>query len=68
MKIVVVGGSGLIGSRVVEALRGFGHEPLSAALDTGVDTLTCKGLADVLTGATVVVDASPGRPRSSSAR
>jgi uncharacterized protein YbjT (DUF2867 family) len=56
MKIVVIGGTGLIGSKLVEKLRGAGHEPLAAAPDTGVDTLTGEGLAEALAGAQVVVD------------
>jgi uncharacterized protein YbjT (DUF2867 family) len=56
MKIVVIGGTGLIGSRVVDALRGHGHEAVAAAPATGVDVLTGAGLADVLRGASVVVD------------
>jgi uncharacterized protein YbjT (DUF2867 family) len=56
MKIVVIGGSGLIGSKLVEALRAAGHEPLPASLETGVDLITGEGLADALVGAQVVVD------------
>ncbi|HEX6651309.1 MAG TPA: SDR family oxidoreductase [Thermoleophilaceae bacterium] len=56
MKIVVIGGTGLIGSKLVEKLRADGHDALAAAPDTGVDTLTGAGLADVLEGAQVVVD------------
>jgi uncharacterized protein YbjT (DUF2867 family) len=56
MKIVVVGGTGLIGSKVVEKLRQENHEPLAASPDTGVDTITGEGLADALVGAEVVVD------------
>jgi uncharacterized protein YbjT (DUF2867 family) len=56
MKIVVIGGTGLIGSKLVEKLRTDGHEPLAASPDTGVDTLTGEGLADALRGAEVVVD------------
>jgi uncharacterized protein YbjT (DUF2867 family) len=58
MKIVVIGGTGLIGSKLVEKLRSGGHEPLAAAPDTGVDTLTGEGLEDALEGARVVVDVS----------
>ena len=58
MKIVVVGGTGLIGSKLVERLRYAGHEPLAASPDTGVDTLTGDGLAEALEGAQVVVDVS----------
>jgi uncharacterized protein YbjT (DUF2867 family) len=56
MKIVVIGGTGLIGSRLVEALRKEGHEPLAASPDSGVDALTGEGLAEALEGAQVVVD------------
>ena len=58
MKIVVIGGSGLIGSKVVRKLLGHGHQAVSAALDTGVNTLTGEGLAEALDGAHVVVDVS----------
>jgi uncharacterized protein YbjT (DUF2867 family) len=56
MKIVVIGGTGLIGSKLVEKLRKDGHEPLAAALETGVNLLTGEGLAEALDGAQVVVD------------
>jgi uncharacterized protein YbjT (DUF2867 family) len=56
MKIVVIGGTGLIGSKLVEKLREDGHEPLAAALETGVDLLTGEGLGEALDGAQVVVD------------
>ena len=56
MKIVVIGGSGLIGSKLVKLLRGKGHEVIAASPDTGVNTLTGEGLAEVLAGAQVVVD------------
>jgi uncharacterized protein YbjT (DUF2867 family) len=56
MKIVVIGGTGLIGSKLVEKLRKDGHEPLPASPDTGVNTLTGEGLAEALEGAQVVVD------------
>src|SRR5882762_2976232 len=58
MKIVVIGGSGLIGSKLVRKLREHGHEAVAASPDTGVNTLTGEGLADVLQGAAVVVDVS----------
>jgi uncharacterized protein YbjT (DUF2867 family) len=58
MKIVVIGGSGLIGSKLVEKLRAAGHEPLAASPDSGVDTLTGEGLAEALEAAEVVVDVS----------
>jgi uncharacterized protein YbjT (DUF2867 family) len=56
MKIVVIGGTGLIGSKLVEKLRKEGHEPLAASPDTGVNVLTGEGLAEALEGAQVVVD------------
>jgi uncharacterized protein YbjT (DUF2867 family) len=56
MKIVVIGGTGLIGSRVVQGLRDRGHEALAASPNTGVNTITGEGLAEALTGARVVVD------------
>jgi uncharacterized protein YbjT (DUF2867 family) len=56
MKIVVIGGTGLIGSKLVEKLRDDGHEPLPASPDTGVNALTGQGLAEALEGAQVVVD------------
>ncbi|MFH8658376.1 SDR family oxidoreductase [Streptomyces afghaniensis] len=58
MKIVVVGGTGLIGSQVVALLRDQGHEAVAAAPSTGVDTLTGEGLDEALKGADVVVDVS----------
>jgi uncharacterized protein YbjT (DUF2867 family) len=56
MKIVVVGGTGLIGSKLVEKLRRVGHEPLAASPDTGINSITGAGLAEALEGAHVVVD------------
>ena len=56
MNIVVIGGTGLIGSKLVEHLRTDGHEALAASPDTGVNTLTGEGLAEALDGAQVVVD------------
>jgi uncharacterized protein YbjT (DUF2867 family) len=58
MKIVVIGGTGLIGSKLVKKLREHGHEAVAASPDTGVNTLTGQGLAEVLRGASVVVDVS----------
>ena len=58
MKIVVIGGTGLIGSKVVQKLKQRGHETVAAAPNTGVDTLTGKGLPEALAGAEVVVDVS----------
>jgi len=56
MKIVVIGGSGLIGSRVVAKLGTLGHDAVAASPSSGVNTLTGKGIAEVLQGAQVVVD------------
>ncbi|WP_040849110.1 SDR family oxidoreductase, partial [Nitrospirillum viridazoti] len=56
MKIVVIGGTGLIGGKTVKILRDAGHEAVAAAPSTGVDTLTGAGLAQVLVGADVVLD------------
>jgi uncharacterized protein YbjT (DUF2867 family) len=56
MKIVVIGGTGLIGSKVVSNLRQKGHQAVAAAPNTGVNTLTGEGLAEALAGAQVVVD------------
>jgi uncharacterized protein YbjT (DUF2867 family) len=58
MKIVVIGGSGLIGSKLVTKLGERGHQTGAASPETGVDTLTGEGLADALAGASVVVDVS----------
>jgi uncharacterized protein YbjT (DUF2867 family) len=58
MKLVIIGGTGLIGSKLVAQLRKSGHEAVAAAPNTGVNTLTGEGLADVLLGASVVVDVS----------
>jgi uncharacterized protein YbjT (DUF2867 family) len=58
MKIVVIGGTGLIGSKLVEKLRRDGHEPLAASPHSGVNALTGAGLAEALEGAQVVVDVS----------
>jgi uncharacterized protein YbjT (DUF2867 family) len=58
MRIVVIGGTGLIGSGVVAKLTGHGHEAVAAAPSTGVDTLTGEGLKEVLQGADVLVDVS----------
>jgi len=58
MKIVVIGGTGLIGSRLVSKLRENGDEAVAASPDTGVNTLTGEGLAEALKGASVVVDVS----------
>ncbi|MYW48547.1 NAD(P)H-binding protein [Streptomyces sp. SID161] len=58
MKIVVIGGTGLIGSQVVALVRERGHEAVAASPSTGVDTLTGQGLEEALQGADVVVDVS----------
>lgn len=58
MKIVVIGGSGLIGSRLVNKLREQGHEAVAASPNSGVNSITGQGLAEALKGASVVVDVS----------
>src|SRR6266550_2597452 len=58
MKIVVIGGTGLIGSKLITKLKTSGHEAVAAAPNTGVNTLTGEGVAKVLKGAKVVVDVS----------
>jgi uncharacterized protein YbjT (DUF2867 family) len=58
MKIVVIGGSGLIGSKLVPKLRDHGAEVVAASPNTGVNTITGEGLAEALKGASVVVDVS----------
>lgn len=58
MKIVVIGGSGLIGSPLVTTLRAAGHEVVAATTESCADTVTGEGLAEVLAGAAVVVDVS----------
>jgi uncharacterized protein YbjT (DUF2867 family) len=56
MKIVVIGGSGLIGSKLVTKLRGHGHEAVAASPSSGVNSITGEGLAEALKGAAAVVD------------
>ncbi|WP_298723695.1 SDR family oxidoreductase [uncultured Ferrovibrio sp.] len=56
MKIVVIGGNGLIGSKVVGRLRGMGHEVVAASPASGVNSVTGEGLTDALAGASVVID------------
>ncbi|KQV82058.1 SDR family oxidoreductase [Rhizobium sp. Root1220] len=56
MKIVIIGGSGLIGTKVAAILRNRGHDVLQSSPSTGVNTLTGEGLSDALTGAEVVID------------
>lgn len=58
MRIVVIGGTGLVGSKVVHDLTEHGHDAVAAAPSTGVNTVTGEGLSDVLAGAQVVVDVS----------
>jgi uncharacterized protein YbjT (DUF2867 family) len=58
MKIVVIGGTGLIGSKLVTILGERGHQTVAAAPNTGVNTLTGEGLADALAGASVAIDVS----------
>jgi uncharacterized protein YbjT (DUF2867 family) len=58
MKIVVIGGTGLIGSRTVTKLREHGHEAFAASPNTGVNSITGEGLADALNGASAVIDVS----------
>jgi len=58
MKIVVIGGTGLIGSKLIEKLKASGYEAVAAAPNTGVNTLTAEGLSEVLKDASVVVDVS----------
>jgi len=58
MKIVVIGGTGLVGSKVMRDLTEFGHDAVAAAPSTGVNTVTGEGLPGVLTGASVVIDVS----------
>ncbi|WBB67695.1 SDR family oxidoreductase [Micromonospora sp. WMMD812] len=58
MKIVVIGGTGLIGSKLVTKLGEHGHEVVAASPNTGVNTLTGEGLAEALAGAAVVIDVS----------
>jgi uncharacterized protein YbjT (DUF2867 family) len=67
MKIVVIGGTGLIGSKLVEMLRKDGHEPLAASPDTGVNTLTGEGVDEALEGAQVVVDVENAPARDDAA-
>jgi uncharacterized protein YbjT (DUF2867 family) len=56
MKIVAIGGTGLIGSKTVERLKQKGHEAIPAAPNTGVNTITGEGLKEALAGAQVVID------------
>ncbi|TIW49850.1 MAG: SDR family oxidoreductase, partial [Mesorhizobium sp.] len=56
MKIVVIGGTGLIGSKTVERLRKKGHDVIAASPNSGVNTITGEGLAEALAGAQIVID------------
>src|ERR1041384_8239251 len=56
MKIVVIGGTGRIGSKVVAILRQAGHEILAAAANTGINTITGEGLKEAMAGTQVVID------------
>ena len=56
MKIVVIGGTGLIGSKVVEKLKAKGHDVIAAAPNTGVNTITGEGLKEAMAGTQVVID------------
>lgn len=58
MKVVVIGGTGLIGSKLIDQLRHLGHEAVAASPSTGVNTLTGEGLSEILKGARCVVDVS----------
>ncbi|MDP9812206.1 uncharacterized protein YbjT (DUF2867 family) [Rhizobium tibeticum] len=58
MRIVIIGGSGLIGTKVAERLRSQGHDVLQASPSTGINSVTGEGLAEALAGAEVVVDVS----------
>jgi uncharacterized protein YbjT (DUF2867 family) len=58
MKIVVIGGTGLIGSKTVQKLKQQGHDAVAAAPNTGVNALTGEGLAAAMAGAEVVIDVS----------
>ena len=58
MKIVVIGGTGRVGTKLVDLLREHGHEAVAASPNSGVDTITGEGLTEALQGTTVVVDVS----------
>ena len=51
IKIVVIGGSGLIGTKLVNNLRQYGHDGVAASRSSGINTITCEGLAEALVGA-----------------
>ena len=61
MKLVVMGGTGLIGSRLVNKLRENGHDPVAASPETDVNSLTGEGLHEALRGAQVLVDVANAR-------
>jgi len=61
MKVVVIGGTGLIGSKLVAQLRGHGHEAVAASPESGVNSVTGEGLDQALSGSAVVVDVSNSR-------
>src|SRR5688500_14226680 len=56
MKIVVIGGTGLIGSKVVANLRQFGHQVIAASPNTGINTITGEGLAEAMNNTDIVID------------
>ncbi len=56
MKIVVIGGSGLIGTKVVAQLRQGGHQVIAASPSTGINTITGEGLAEAMSGTAIVID------------
>ncbi|MGW7418468.1 SDR family oxidoreductase [Streptomyces sp. NPDC054813] len=58
MKVVVIGGTGLIGSKLMGKLNEYGHEAVAASPNTGVNTLTGEGLSEALQGASIVIDVS----------
>ena len=60
MKIVVIGGTGVIGSKLITKLKAGGYEAVAAAPNTGVNTLTGEGLAEVLKGATQLLETVHG--------
>jgi uncharacterized protein YbjT (DUF2867 family) len=64
MKIVVVGGTGLIGSKTVAILRQGGHEVVAAAPERGINTITGEGLKEAMAGTQVVIDLRIRRPLS----
>ena len=65
MKIVILGGTGLIGAKLVNLLRSGGHEVIPASPSLGINSITGEGLSEALTGAQVVVDVT-NRPATSS--